>query len=331
MSEETLRDLGGRPSQPVSAKKGRNVVAVIGIDSYQHNQILTNAVSDARGIRDLFTKQLDFIEITPPLFNEQATLPAIMSMVQDVLSYGLEDNDSLVLFFAGHGYTESRRVGNQKVKTGYLIPVEGRNPAEKKFSSYMKIDSFLQDVSKLPARHVLVILDACDSGFALGDATKYRGVDRYVEEMGNRMSRRVITSALDGQPALDGGPIPEHSLFTGTLIEALAMAKADEEKKGFVTGSELGMHLQQTVAMHTSSKQTPDFGAFELDDRGDLVISLVGEAYNRRLAQESLQAGMHGMVLGAFTHEPATLPVRCQPVSHSHPLRPSCQDGPAGC
>ncbi|MCB0187063.1 MAG: caspase family protein, partial [Caldilineaceae bacterium] len=47
-----------------------------------------------------------------------------------------------------------------------------------------------------------------------------------------------------------------------------------------------------------------DFGAFELDDRGELVISLVGETQSRQLAQESLQIADHGYELGRYTNDP---------------------------
>ncbi len=66
-------------------------------------------------------------------------------------------------------------------------------------------------------------------------------------------------------------------MFTGTLIEALVLGKADNDHKGFVTGSELGLHVQKNVADWSKAKQTPDFGAFELDDRGELIIGLTGE------------------------------------------------------
>lgn len=304
MGDYVNRDLSGRPQIDTPVKKGRNVVAVIGIDQYRHNQILSNAVSDARGVRELFTNQLDYVEIVPALFDENATGAEITRFVRDELNDRLEEDDSLVLFFSGHGYTETRRVGSREVKIGYLIPVDGLNPQAEKYSTFIKIASFLEDVANLPARHVLVILDACDSGFALGGAArKDRGAARYQDEMSRKMSRKVITSAMDQQPALDGGPVPGHSLFTGTLIEAVAMGKADEGRKGFITGRELGLFLQQNVAMHSISKQTPDFGEFELDDGGDLVISLLGETHNRQLAMEALQAGRHGLAIGQFTND----------------------------
>src|SRR5262249_26042388 len=42
-----------------------------------------------------------------------------------------------------------------------------------------------------------------------------------------------------------------------------------------VTGSQIGLYLQQHVASDSGSGQTPDFGALEQDRRGELVMPLV--------------------------------------------------------
>ncbi len=195
MNDQLNRDLGGRPASSTSPSSsqqsaGRNLISVIGIDKYENLQILHNAVSDAQGIRSLFVDQLGFDEITDPLYDRAATYDALMSLVRDELSSKLEPDDNLVIFFAGHGYTETHTAGNRAVQTGYLIPVEGCRPEDKKFSTYVKLESFLEDVARLPARHILVILDSCYSGFALGDSVHtLRSPGDYSREMNRRMSR----------------------------------------------------------------------------------------------------------------------------------------------
>ena len=315
MPKHTFRDLGGEPAADRPApRRGRNLIAVIGIDDYAGWPKLSRAASDAEGMRRLFVERLDFKEIGTSLFNQQATRDAIQALVQDELPALLTQDDSLVLFFAGHGHTEERTVGSQKVDTGYLIPVGAPPEREEKHSTYIPLDAFLQDVAKLPARHVLVILDACRSGFALGQAMhKDRGgVDDYQEELSSRFSRRLITSAMKDQAALDDGPIPDHSLFTGTLIEALDPGKADPENRGFVTGAQLGVYLQSTVGQAAAevgaTKQTPDFGYFALHDEGDLVIPLRGETFNKRRAQASLAVADAIQRLGWITDDAGRFP-----------------------
>jgi nucleoside phosphorylase len=81
---------------------------------------------------------------------------------------------------------------------------------------------------------------------------------------------------LDDQLALDNGPLPGHSLFTGCLIEALTGGLASSKHES-ITGSELGLYVQNRVRTYPNSSQTPDFGTFDFDDRGELVISLADD------------------------------------------------------
>ena len=85
-----------------------------------------------------------------------------------------------------------------------------------------------------------------------------------------------MTSALDDQRAMDGGPVPGHSLFTGCLIEAIRGGLAAATGQRVVTGSEIGYYVRRCVSEYPGSSQTPDFGALELDDRGELLVTLAG-------------------------------------------------------
>lgn len=215
------RDLAST-AQPAAATfvEGRRVVAVVGIDRYVAWPTLSNAVNDALGALDVF-RRLGFEPIVAPLLNEMATADAIRRLVTDDLAM-LGSADSLVLFFAGHGHTQTRVLQSGPVQTGFLIPVDG-DPSEGRTATWLRLDSWLSDVARLPARHILVILDACHSGVALGSVIKWRdaGAERSgsLDELRRRQSRRVIASALGDQRAMDGGPVAGHSLFTGCLIE----------------------------------------------------------------------------------------------------------------
>jgi len=257
--------------------QGRNVIAVIGIDAYTHWPKLKNAVSDALGIQKLFVEKLGFVMPLPPLLNADATAGNILALVTDKLPQALQPDDNLVLFFAGHGHTRVSKIGLREIENGYLIPVDAQleNWADK-----MRTDDFLENVSQLPARHVLLVIDACRSGFALSGMSAHRSAVTYQEKLAHNVSRKVITSARRNEDALDSGPIPEHSLFTGTLIEGLNWGAADLDQNGLVTSFELGLYLQQRVGQASDSKQTPDFGSFELDDRGELVISLRDDTFD---------------------------------------------------
>lgn len=253
--------------------RGRNLIAVVGIDRYQRWRPLSNAVSDARGALELF-RWLGFTQATERLIDGGATSRAIQALVTDDL-VTLGPNDSLVLFYAGHGGNRRHRVGNHDIMTGYLIAVD----ADDRVSTWVELEAWLRAVALLPAKHVLVILDACHSGIALEPVIKWRDGaslrDETLATLNARRSRRIITSALGDQRASDAGPYPGHSLFTGCLIEALTTG-LDRNDKPAMTGSELGLYLQRRVASYPRSLQTPDFGTFAFDERGEMLIPVMG-------------------------------------------------------
>ncbi len=250
-------------------------VVVIGIDRYRAWNPLSNAAHDARGAQHAF-EQLGFLAARPPLLDEAATGAALQSLVTDELR-ALGTDDSLVVFFAGHGHTVTTTYPDGVLaKIGYLIPVDGAPPGGGT-GSWVTLHSWLSELARLLPRHILVILDACHSGIALDPVIRWRGEDlrltEPLETLRARRSRRIITSALDQQLAMDSGPVAGHSLFTGCLIEALTGGLRAKTGQPMATGSEIALHVQHRVATFPRSSQTPDFGALELDNRGELIIA----------------------------------------------------------
>jgi uncharacterized caspase-like protein len=278
---------------------GRKVIAVAGINDYAAWPTLRNAVSDARGALELFTR-LGFELAAAPLFDRAATGDALRRLVADDLAR-LGPEDSLVVFFAGHGFTRTHSLANAVIKTGYIIPANGGAPPGSA-STWVRLDSWLSDIARLPVKHVLVILDACYSGVALDAVVTWRGIAddgptaEPLAQLRARQSRRVITSALENQRALDSGPVPGHSLFTGCLIEALTGGLARDGKRA-VTGSELGQYVQRRVTTFPGSRQTPDFGALELDDRGEMVLPIVADPARAVSASPGKRWGRHGRTI----------------------------------
>jgi hypothetical protein len=278
--------------EPGPVKQGRSLVVVIGIDEYTHWRTLNNAVQDALGLEQTLIDKLGFTAPIAPLIDGAATQKAIEALVEEQLRELLKEDDSLVLFFAGHGHTRIE----QESETGYIIPVDARMPdgAKEHWSDYIRLNHWLEEVAELPARHILVVLDACHSGFALGNAAHiYRSAERFRADINRDRSRKVITSAKRDQLALDGGPVPGHSLFTGTLINGFNWGEADIDGNGFITSSELGLYLQQKVGQASGSAQTPEFGSFHRDEQGEMVISLRNQGFDtlKARALSALQTG----------------------------------------
>jgi caspase domain-containing protein/PEGA domain-containing protein len=277
------RDIGEVEAPTASeGAAGRQVIAVIGIDRYRQWPALHNAVSDAEGALRMF-RRLGFEDVAPPLLDDAATGDAIDALVTDDLAT-LAPNDCLIVFFAGHGGTRAQDLGGTAVTTGYLIPVDG-DASPSHAASWIEVDGFLRRISKLPPLHILVVLDACHSGIALSRMVHWgRGSGRLPDSpfaaLHTRRSRVVITSALDDERALDNGPVPGHSLFTGCLIEALTGGVPGVELgdgRRVASGSDLGFYVRTRVQTYPGApgwRQTPDFGVFDYDQRGEMPIPL---------------------------------------------------------
>jgi len=273
-AQEGVRGVRRANALVSEVEEGKNYLLAIGIDQYSKWLKLGNAVNDAEGMVELLTQSFGFETPVEPLYNEKASRLNIDKSLEQVRRM-LEPEDNLVVFFAGHGVTLTDTVGDQIIESGYIVPVDGAGLENDERDTYFKIDHLLNRLSLFPARHVNIILDACHSGLALGsEASSYRAEVLYEMELESKLSRRVLTSARSEQLASDVGPLKNHSLFTGMLIEGMQTGRADIDKNGLITTSELGLYLEQNVSDYSEGRQIPDFGSFRLDERGEMTFEL---------------------------------------------------------
>ena len=263
---------------------------MIGIDRYLKWERLDNAVSDARGVLAVF-EELGFAPVVPPLLDDAATGEAIRRLPGS-LAPELREDDSLVVFFAGHGYTRTDRFSDGvPVPKGYLIPVDADRSRTYDYT-WQRIDPWLTTIAELPPRHILVILDSCHSGIALNSDIRHRGsgvrTDGLPVPVHERRSRRVLASALDNQQAMDGGPIAGHSVFTGYLIEALRGGIRSWLRGTSAVGlNVVAEYVRHHVQERSGSQQVPGLGVLEYDGCGELTFSLdPARALSRSQPQE---------------------------------------------
>jgi uncharacterized caspase-like protein len=95
------------PGRRGQVADGRRCISVIGIDRYRRWSHLDNAVNDASGVLAAF-EEIGFVPIVGPLLDDAATGEAIRRLPA-LLTAELDENDSLVVFFAGHGCTRTTR------------------------------------------------------------------------------------------------------------------------------------------------------------------------------------------------------------------------------
>gem|GEM_PF-6317446 len=91
----------------------KSYAVIIGIDQYQNlsaSEQLTYAVHDAKGVEEVLRKNFKFDKIIT-LYNKQATKDNILKVLMEDLRNEMTEEDSLFVFWAGHGNQETTRTG----------------------------------------------------------------------------------------------------------------------------------------------------------------------------------------------------------------------------
>lgn len=231
----------------------KRVAVVIGIDKYNVWPRLECAVADAEAVKAKFTK-MGFDKIFE-LTNSDATRINILRLLSDKIPGMLGENDQLVVYFAGHGQTETYKdKDGLVVQEGYIIPIDGDT---KNYSGTAISMSKIIDVSnRIKAKHVFYAFDSCYSGLGLKRSGGVNKTDDYVKKISSLKSVQIITAGgKDEQASEEKG----HGVFTRYFLQALD-GKLGATSTEYVTGSEIGTFIRPVVSKQTKNAQTPNFG-----------------------------------------------------------------------
>lgn len=78
-----------------------------------------------------------------------------------IVDYGLNADDRLVIYFAGHGYTAKQAYGEEM---GYLVPVDAPNPNNDRngfLSKALDMQTIEVYAKRIQSKHVLFLFDSC--------------------------------------------------------------------------------------------------------------------------------------------------------------------------
>ena len=237
---------------------------VIGISDYRYWPKLPGAIRDAKEVAAaLQSKGFKVKLVQNP---DSDTLKDILNRLP--YNQGKPKDRALLIYFAGHGATESLADG---AKMGYIVPKDcplpNVDPAG--FAGLgISMQSFESLARRIRCRHVLMAFDSCFSGslFALG-----RAAPRDISEKVSRPVRQFLTAGNENEE------VPDQSTFKQVFVDGIG-GEADYDRDGYVTGSELGMYLQKEVVNYTRGAQHPQYGKIRNPklDKGDFVFLLAG-------------------------------------------------------
>ena len=231
---------------------------IIGIDKYENVKNLNYAVADAESIQDILVNTFNFPEGNITLLkNEEANKQAILKAFSD-LAKTAENNDRVLIYFAGHGKTLELTEGGER---GYLLPVDGN---EDLYLSSIGMDE-LEKLSEMSrAKHMLYLVDACYGGLAAISSRGSRGLDvtstpNYIEKITRNRGVQIITAGGKDEEVQEKAKWGA-SAFTLNLKRGLKDRNADMNSDGYITANELGMFLSEKVTIDSDNQQTPQYG-----------------------------------------------------------------------
>jgi len=200
---------------PVQAKAPALYVLAIGINKYKNSALNLNfAAPDAKGIASYFNGKSQ--KLFPggvkvvQLYDGEATRENILKEFQS-LRERAEPQDVVVVYLAGHGET----VGTE----WYFIPSEITNPENDSELAKGGISSTMisQEVTRLAAQKILVLLDACKSGSVTTRSIEDR---KAMAQLARSSGICVFAASTNIQEA---GEVKElgHGIFTYLLLKGL--------------------------------------------------------------------------------------------------------------
>jgi caspase domain-containing protein len=255
--------VGAQPASEVSRLYDGSYALLIGVSQYDARKWAP--LSRIPGEIDRLSAVLvsHGFRVTPVTgrADARAVKGAIEKFIND---YGYQPKARLVVFFAGHGYT--RRDGQM----GYIVPSDAPHPTDDErgfLRTAIAMQQFDTWARTVEARHVMFIFDSCFSGsifLTRGSAARDpRPLSRILAEP----ARLFLTAGGSTDT------VPAESVFTPLLVRGL-QGEADTNRDGLITGTELGLWVQQE-SIAFDSNQTPLFGKVRNPDleRGDIVFA----------------------------------------------------------
>ncbi len=233
--------------QGKTAKPNLYVLAV-GVNKYRDKQLWLNyAVPDASSIADSFKNVkgnlYQSVNVTT-IFDADVT-SAGLSAAFNLLANKVSADDVFIFYLSGHGTTHTD--GDY-----YFIPVDFRfRNAQSVPESAISKHFITENLSKIRAQKTLVMLDTCNSGAFISTGARGMAEKTAIDRLSRATGQATIAASSDSQSAMEG--YEGHGIFTYVILEGLA-GKADSNKDGFISLSELSAYAEEKVPDYSYAK-----------------------------------------------------------------------------
>ncbi len=159
---------------------------------------------------------------------------------------------------------------NNGTQMGYVVPIDAPMPNKDERGFISKALPMTQfktwSESSTYSKHSLFIFDACFAGSIF--SSRGGETDEVINYNTANYVRQFIASGSADET------VPDKSVFCTQFVYALTSNAADANKDGYMTGTELGEYLKNTVIQYRKNRQHPQYGKLDNPsfDKGDFVF-----------------------------------------------------------
>lgn len=250
LAAQEQRGIGVRAKPaPAGLVSGTYRALIIGNNDYRDPRgkwsRLNTAINDARAVAAVLKDTYGFTDVQ---LLENATR---RDMIQafNALAERAEEQDSVIVFYAGHGYLR------ESTDEGFWIPVDAEGADDSTFVPNAVIKTKVGILADR-ARHVLIISDSCFSGALLREGNRGASLDerteRYFQKVAGRKSVQLL--AAGGLEFVDDNyQGTGHSPFTYFLLKELR-----DTPETLIEATALSSQVVRNVSINV--EQTPVSG-----------------------------------------------------------------------
>jgi hypothetical protein len=230
---------------PRTAMKNPDAIAiVIGNKNYWHNDLpkVKYAIRDVETMAQYLNKTLGYLsknifeikDAPVSVFNEYfGTHDNYKGKLYHYIKPGKSD---VFIYYSGHGAPDVTTTSAKK--KAYLVPVDC-DPASISLNGY-SLDLLYDNISKLPARHVTVVLDTCFSGGSGSGEMFIKGQSAFIiaQKPEVKKEKIVFLNSADENQVSSWYDEHQHGLFTYYFLKAI-QGNADLNKDKQLTYKEI--------------------------------------------------------------------------------------------
>lgn len=240
----------------IAKPKKNSYAIVIGIENYRQQLPKADfAVSDAKLVSEYLSRVMGYSEENiVVLTNEHAAKSDFEKYFEQWLSNNVEKGGSVFIYYSGHG------TPNPKTGDAYLVPYDG-DPSFIDQTGY-SLKRMYDALGKLPAKEIIVALDACFSG-AGGRSVIAEGARPLVMNLQNAIAtsaNMTVIAAASGAQISSTYKEKGHGLFTYFMLKGIKNEEVVKQD-GSIAISDLFSYLKPQVERiarkQYNNEQTP--------------------------------------------------------------------------